>query len=146
MTAYPEQDQPDRLPDPGTCRWPPFEPAKAGDDEAWAILAYMTAAIVGFGPPLLIFLLKGRGSPDLRSHLAQAVNTAVTMFLYLICLLIVGGMLALDSATVAAAIAGPAAVLLWLIAAGYLIRAAVAASRGEFSLIPGWLCATIVRR
>lgn len=115
-----------------------------GDDRAWAILAYMSAAIFGFAPPLLVYVLKRRGSLSLSRHIAQAANTALTMALYLICVLITGGLLVLDSRIVALAIAGPLAVLLWLVTVGYLVRAAVAASREEFRAVPSWLCATIV--
>jgi Domain of unknown function (DUF4870) len=131
---------------PGPADWQQPAPARpGGDDQAWAILGYMSAAIFGFGPPLLIYLLKLRGSPSLCRHVAQAVNTAATMALYLICVLITAGLLALDSLTVALAIAVPLAVVLWLATAGYLVRAAVAASRGEFRPVPSPLCATIVR-
>lgn len=157
MAAYQEQDQPERLPGPAAYLWPradygtDSEPPFAGlgsrarDADAWAMLAYMTGAVFGFGPPLLVYLLKLRGPQALRKHVAQAVNTSATMVIYLVCALIVGGLLALDSLAAALAIACPAAVALWLVSASYLVRAAVAASRGEFLAVPAWLCATIVR-
>lgn len=116
------------------------------EDEAWAILACMSAAIFGFGPPLVIYLLKMRVSPFVRAHAAQAVNTAATLFLYLLCVVIVGGMLALDSLTVALLTGGIAAALLWTTALIFLVRATIAASGGTFYRIPGWLCATFLRR
>jgi uncharacterized Tic20 family protein len=116
------------------------------DDEAWAILACMSAAIFGFGPPLVIYLLKMRVSPFVRAQAAQAVNTAATLLLYLVCVIIVGGMLALDSVTFALVIAGPAAALLWLTTLTFLVRATIAASGGSFYRIPRWLSATFLRR
>jgi uncharacterized Tic20 family protein len=186
MAGYPDQSQPDQMPDSGTRQLPaPFMTARSGrspvgsaaayrpqtaqwipgevdrpqdpghdrepvpgrgEDETWAILSYMSAAIFGFGPPLVIYLLKKRGSPVVRAHAVQAVNTAATTFLYIVCAAIAGGMLALDSVSFALATAGPAAVVLWLLALNYLVRAAVAASRGTSYRIPGWLCATFLRR
>lgn len=45
----------------------------------------------------------------------------------------------------AVAIAGTAIGLLWLVTVAYLGRAAVRAAVGEFSALPGWLCAPIAR-
>jgi len=120
-------------------------PSRPGD-EAWAMLTYLCAAILGFLPPLAIYLINIRRSPFVRAHAAQAVNFAVTMMLYTISAVIVGGMLALDSVSFALMTVGGAAILLWLVALVHLTRAGLAASGGIFYQIPGWLCATVLRR
>src|ERR1022692_3040759 len=120
-------------------------PAQDGD-EAWAMLAYMGAAVLGFVPPVAIYLLKMRSSPFVRAHAAQAVNFAVTMMLYTISALIVGGLLALDSVNAALLTAGGAALLLWLVALTQVTRAALAAIGGGFYQIPSFFCATVIRR
>lgn len=121
-------------------------PAPDGhDDTTWAILAYMSAAFFGFGPPLVIYLLRRRNSPFIRAHAIQAVNAAVTLFLYTVCVIVVGGMLALDSVTVAVVTAGVSELLLWLLALLYFFRSTVAASSGDFYRFPQWLCATVLK-
>ena len=54
-------------------------------------------------------------------------------------------MLALDSVAVALIIVTPAVAALWLVALGFLIRAAVAANRDDRYPIPAWICATVFR-
>jgi uncharacterized Tic20 family protein len=104
----------------------------------------MTAAFFGFGPPLLLHLLKRRGSPFIREHSRQAVNAAATFFLYTICVIIVGGMLALDSVVVGLVVAGSAETALWLVALLCFFRATIVASGGGFYNFPRWLCAVVL--
>lgn len=121
-------------------------PSRA-DDEAWAILSYLSAVLLGFAAPLAIYLIDARlrNSPFVRAHAAQAVNFAVTMALYTISALIVGGMLALDSVAAGLVIGGGIAIVLWLVALLTLSRAVLAARDGGFYRLPGWLCATVLR-
>jgi uncharacterized Tic20 family protein len=119
-------------------------PVRDGD-EAWAMLGYLGVPFVSILAPLAVFLVRGRGSDYVRQHATQALNLSITIALYNICAVIVAGMLALDAVGVALLIAVPAALVLWLVALAYLVRAAVRASLGEFYQLPRWICATIAR-
>jgi uncharacterized protein len=142
----------------GPGRWPAAQaawpgPAAAGDhpeppepdDERLGMLSYLGVPFLGPVLPLAVFLFKRHTSAFVRYHSAQAVGLSVTALLYTICVLILGGMLALDSLNLALVIAVPAEALLWLAILGYVILAAFRAYRGRYYRIPSWLCATIVR-
>jgi hypothetical protein len=53
---------------------------------------------------------------------------------------IIGGLLSLDSARDALYVMGPVCFVFLLTVLWYLVRAARAASRGEFYRLPTWLC------
>jgi uncharacterized protein len=129
--------------------WPAAErmPARDSSDATWAMLGYLGAIFIGVGPviPLLVYALRRRRSPFMRYHAARSVNISVTVLLYLVCIAILGGMLALDTATAALAVALPLLLALWVIMLKYLIRGVVAAQRGETYEVPSWICATIAR-
>ena len=80
----------------------------------------------------------------MRYHAATAVNLSLTAALYGLCCLILGGLLLLDSVTVALIVTLPVALVIWMATLRYLIRGAVAANRGERSEAPNWICAHIV--
>jgi uncharacterized Tic20 family protein len=107
------------------------------------MLGYLGVPFVSAAAPLAVYLARRSGYA--RQHARQALNVAVTLALYNLCALILGGMLALDTVGTALLIALPAALVLWGVALAHLARAAAAASLGEFYEVPGWLCATIVR-
>jgi uncharacterized Tic20 family protein len=96
-------------------------------------------------PPLLIVLLSRRDSAFLRAHGVQAINAALTTLLYALCATILAALLALDSLPFGLAVGISAIVLCWLLTCGYLVAAAVAASRGRFYQVPPWLCAQLLR-
>jgi len=114
-------------------------------DERLSMLSYLGVPFLGFLVPLAIYLVKWRNSRFVRRQAAQALNLAVTVLLYTFSLLILTGVLALDSINVALVIAVPLAAVLWIATLVYVIRAAAAASRGDYYQIPGWICATMVR-
>jgi uncharacterized Tic20 family protein len=114
-------------------------------DEAWVMLGYLGVPFVSFLAPLAVYLARGRHSAFARQHAAQALNLSITLLLYNLCVLILAGILALDSVGVALLVAGPAALALGLAALYFLTRAALSASRGEFYALPRWICATITR-
>jgi hypothetical protein len=72
------------------------------------------------------------------------VNLSLTVTLCGLCCLILGGLLLLDSATVALIVVLPVGLAIWASALRYLIRGAIAANRGERSEAPDWICAHIV--
>jgi uncharacterized Tic20 family protein len=109
-----------------------------------ATFGYLGAIVLGPVIPLAVYALRARRSPFLRYHTAAAVNLSLTGALYAVCCLILGGLLTLDSVTVALLVALPVAVAVWASMLRYLIRGVGAASRGEEYERPDWICAHIV--
>ena len=109
-----------------------------------ATFGYLGAIFLGPVIPLAVYALRSRRSPFMRYHAAAAVNLSLTATLYGLCCLILGGLLLLDSVTVALIVALPVALVIWVATLRYLIRGAVAANRGERSEAPNWICAHIV--
>jgi uncharacterized Tic20 family protein len=120
------------------------DPELAGD-ERLAMLCYLGVPFLGFLVPLVIYLIKGRGSGFVRGQAAQALNLSITALLYTVCVLIVGSILALDTIGVALLIGVPLIAALWAATLCYVVRAAVAASRGDYFRVPAWICATLAR-
>jgi uncharacterized Tic20 family protein len=116
-----------------------------GDSDTMsATFGYLGAIFLGPVIPLAVYALRSRRSPFMRYHAAAAVNLSLTAALYGLCCLILGGLLLLDSVTVALIVALPVALVIWVATLRYLIRGAVAANRGERSEAPDWICAHIV--
>ena len=109
-----------------------------------ATFGYLGAIFLGPVIPLAVYVLRSRRSTFMRYHAAAAVNLSVTATLYGLCCLILGGLLLLDSATVALIVVLPVGLTIWASALWYLIRGAIAANRGERSEAPDWICAHIV--
>lgn len=107
--------------------------------EILAALGYLGVIFFAFLPALVIYLVKGRTAPYLRYHAAQAVNVSITVLLFDLCGLIVGGMLALDAVTVSLSVVLPLVTALWLVVLGYIVRMAFATARGEAYDLPRWL-------
>ena len=150
MTSKPARPGP-AAPGPQVAR------GRAGDDpdgaarvrdpqERFAALGYTGAIFLGPVIPLIIYATATRRRPFLRYHAARAVNLSVTGLLYGLCCLILGGLLTLDSLTVALVVAVPIGLALWITVLVYLIRGLGAANRGEQYEVPGWICARIVGR
>ena len=116
-----------------------------GDSDTMsATFGYLGAIFLGPVIPLVVYVLRSRRSAFMRYHAAAAVNLSLTAALYGLCCLILGGLLLLDSVTVAHIVALPVALVIWVATLTYLIRGAVAANRGERSEAPDWICAHIV--
>ena len=116
-----------------------------GDSDTMpATFGYLGAIVLGPGIPLAVYVFRSRRSAFMRYHAAAAVNLSLTAALYGLCCLILGGLLLLDSATVALIVAIPVGLVIWVSALRYLIRGAIAANRGERSDAPSWICAHIV--
>ena len=110
-----------------------------------ATFGYLGAMILGPVIPLIIYTTGSRGRPFLRYHVAQALNLSVTGLLYGLCCLILGGLLVLDSLTVALIVAVPIGLGIWLTVLSYLIRGLSAANHDERYEAPGWICAQIAK-
>jgi uncharacterized Tic20 family protein len=120
------------------------EGAAPDRDISSATFGYLGAIVLGPVIPVAVYVFRSRRSPFLRYHAAAAVNLSLTAALYAVCCLIVGGLLMLDSITVALSVALPIAVAIWASMLRYLVRGIGAASRGEEYEVPGWICAHIV--
>jgi uncharacterized Tic20 family protein len=113
-------------------------------DVAAATFGYLGAIVLGPVIPLIVYAARSRRSPFMRYHAATAVNLSLTAALYGLCCLILGGLLALDSVTVALIVALPIGLVIWASMLRYLIRGAISANRGEQGEMPDWICARIV--
>ena len=113
-------------------------------DIAPATFGYLGAIFLGPVIPVALYLVRSRRSEFLRYHAAAAVNLSLTAALYTLCCAILGGLLMLDSITVALIVALPVAVAIWASMLRYLVRGLCAASRGEEYRVPDWICAHIV--
>jgi uncharacterized Tic20 family protein len=122
----------------------PQEDAARNRDVSSAALGYLGAIVLGPVIPVGVYVFRAKRSAFLRYHAAAAVNLSLTAALYALCCLILGGLLALDSITVALLVALPVAVAIWASMLKYLIRGLCAASRGEEYQVPDWICAHIV--
>jgi uncharacterized Tic20 family protein len=123
------------------------DPARVRDgdsDTRSATFGYLGAIVLGPVIPLAVYAIRSRRSPFLRYHAVAAVNLSLTATLYGLCCLILGGLLLLDSVTVALIVALPVGLVIWVSTLRYLIRGAIAANRGERSEVPDWICAHIV--
>jgi uncharacterized Tic20 family protein len=120
-------------------------PGERGSEEQLAMFSYLGAIFLWLLAPLIIYLAWRNTSGFVRSHAAQAFNLTLTGTLFALSCMIVGALLALDTATVALTIMVPLLSALWIVVMVYLARAAIAASRGEFYKIPGWLCVPTLR-
>jgi uncharacterized protein len=148
----PATDRPESEPGRGAEQAPAAARQPAGSagipdprDERLAALSYLSVPFLGPLVPLFVYLTRKRSSPFVRSQSAQALNLSITVLIYTFCALILGTMLALDSAAVALIFVTPLAVTLWLVTLVYVILAASRASGGDYLRIPAWLCATILR-
>ena len=119
--------------------------ARVRDTEVtFAAFGYLGAIFLGPVIPLVIHATASKGRPLLCYHAARALNLTVTGLLYGLCCLILGGLLLLDSLSVALIVVLPVGFLIWVSMLRHLIRGVVAANRGERYEMPNWICAHIV--
>jgi len=103
------------------------------------MLAYLAVPFTLFLGPLGIYLTSPGNRRFARAHAVVALSLSLATLLYTFSIVIVGGVLALDSAAVATLAAVPLLVLLWAGVLVVVIRAAAAADRGETYELPRWL-------
>jgi uncharacterized Tic20 family protein len=141
MTSKPARPG-SQTPSPG---WPGGNAQRGRDgDVTSATFGYLGAVFLGPIIPLIIYASRARRSAFMRYHAATAVNLSISCLLYAVCCAIFGGLLALDSVTVALIIALPLGFVLWVTMLRYLIRGVIAANHGQKIEIPSWICAHIV--
>src|SRR5579875_1243208 len=140
--------QPASVPWPSGAPGAPDGPEPAGRDrdrdDQWAMFGYFGAIFTWLVAPTVVYILKRR-SLFVRQHAAQSFNLAATATLFALSIAIIGGLLALDSTRAALVLMVPLLVALWIAVMVYLVRAASAASRGEFYEIPAWICVPMVK-
>jgi uncharacterized Tic20 family protein len=117
----------------------------ADDDQLWAMMAYLGMIFFAFLPPLAVYQLKRRESRYVRFHAAQALNLWITVFLYAVSFMIIGGLLAFDTTSTALAVGIPLIAAAGIAMLLFAVRAAVAAGRGARYEIPGWICVPMVK-
>lgn len=119
-------------------------PRDGESDIRSATFGYLGAIVLGPVIPLVVYAARSRRSSFMRYHAATAVNLSLTATLYGLCCLILGGLLALDSPTVALVVAIPVGLVIWVSMLRYLIQGVISANRGERRDMPDWICAHIV--
>ncbi len=124
---------------------PAYSSAGSEDGRIWAMMAYLGVMFLAFLLPVVLYLVGRRRSPFVRYHAAQALNLWITVFLYSVSFLIIGGVLALDSVAAALALAGPLIAASAAAMLGYAVLAALSARRGETCRLPAWVCAPLVK-
>jgi uncharacterized Tic20 family protein len=124
---------------------PSLRPRIALAEARPAMLGYVGAIFLGPLVPLVLYVIGRRRSAFRRFHAATAFNLSLTGLLYALCCLILGGLLTLDSLTVALVVTIPLALGLWLTVLKYMIRGIGAANRGERYEVPAWICAQVAK-
>jgi hypothetical protein len=143
MTSKPTHPAPE--PRTPSSSWSDGSAQRVRDGDATAAtFGYLGAIFLGPVIPLIVYAIGARRSPFTRYHAATAVNLSVSCLLYALSCAIIGGLLALDSVTVALVVVLPVGFVIWLTMLRYLIRGVIAANRGEKNEIPRWICATIL--
>jgi uncharacterized Tic20 family protein len=104
-----------------------------------AMLAYLAVPFTLCLVPLAVYLTSLRGRGFARAHAAVALSLALATILYTFSIVIVGGVLTLDSTAVGTLAAAALLAVLWAGVLIVVIRAAAAAGRGEMYQLPRWL-------
>ena len=119
--------------------WPPG-PVPADRAEARrAMLAYLGVPFTLCLVPLAVYLTSLDHRRFARAHAAAALSLSLATILYIFSIVIVGGVLTLDSTAVGTLAAAVLLAVLWAGVLTVVIRAAAAADRGEIYQLPRWL-------
>ncbi|TDD83228.1 DUF4870 domain-containing protein [Actinomadura darangshiensis] len=117
-----------------------------GEETTWAIFAYVGNILIGFLPPLVIYLVKKNDSPFTRFHAAQSMNYQLTMLIHLLAVaaVCVPPAIILEAPAFLALFILPYAELLiggWV----FLILGAVKAGKGQYYKFPTFFCYRMIR-
>jgi uncharacterized Tic20 family protein len=118
----------------------PAAPVPADQGEARrAMLAYLGVPFTLCLVPLAVYLTSLRDRRFARAHAAKALTLSLATILYTFSIVIVGGVLTLDSTAVGTVVGAVLLAVLWAGVLTVVIRAAAAAGRGEMYRLPRWL-------
>jgi uncharacterized Tic20 family protein len=121
----------------------PPAPVPADHAEARrAMLAYLGVPFTLCLVPLAVYLTSLSDRRFARAHAAVALSLSLATILYTFSIVIVGGVLTLDSTAVGTLAAAALLAVLWAGVLTVVIRAAAAADRGEMYRLPRWLWMT----
>jgi uncharacterized Tic20 family protein len=119
--------------------WPPA-PVPADQAEARrAMLGYLGVPFTLCLVPLAVYLTSLGDRRFARAHAAVALTLSLATILYTFSIVIVGGVLTLDSTAVGTLAGAALLAMLWAGVLTVVIRAAAAAGRGEMYQLPRWL-------
>ena len=104
-----------------------------------AMLAYLGVPFAVCLVPLAVYLTSPGDRRFARAHAAVALSLSLATILYTFSIVIVGGVLALDSTAVGTLAAAALLAVLWAGVLIVVIRAAAAAGRGKMYRLPRWL-------
>jgi hypothetical protein len=104
-----------------------------------AMLAYLGVPFAVCLVPLAVYLTSPGDRRFARAHAAVALSLSLATILYTFSIVIVGGVLTLDSTEVGTLAAALLLAALWAGVLTVVIRAAAAADRGEMYQLPRWL-------
>ena len=104
-----------------------------------AMLAYLGVPFTLCLVPLAVYLTSPGNRRFARAHAAVALSLSLATILYTFSIVIVGGVLTLDSSAVGTLAAAVLLAVLWAGVLTVVIRAAAAADRGKMYQLPRWL-------
>ncbi len=113
----------------------PVDPAEARR----AMLAYLGVPFTLCLVPLAVYLTSQGDRKFARAHAGVALSLSLATILYTFSIVIVGGVLTLDSTGVGTLAGAVLLVVLWASVLTVVIRAAAAAGRREMYQLPRWL-------
>ena len=119
--------------------WPPAPVPADHAEVRRAMLAYLGVPFTLCLVPLAVYLTSLDDRRFARAHAAVALNLSLATILYTVSIVIVGGVLTLDSTAVGTLVASVLLAVLWAGVLTVVIRAAAAADRGEMCQVPRWL-------
>jgi uncharacterized Tic20 family protein len=123
----------------GSADQPPAPLPEDGAEVRRAMLAYLGVPFTLCLVPLAVYLTSLRDRRFARAHAAVALSLSLATILYTVSILIVAGVLALDSTAVGTLAAAALLAALWAGVLIVVIRAAAAAGRSEMYQLPRWL-------
>ncbi len=112
---------------------PPVSPE---DERTFSMVAHLGQILLSFVAPLLVYVIYKDRSQYIRWHSSQALNFAITGFIYTM------GVLFISLLTFGLGFL--LFIPLGIIELVYLVQATVAANRGEWFRYPGWLALPMV--
>jgi uncharacterized Tic20 family protein len=119
--------------------WPPATVPADHAEARRAMLAYLGVPFTLCLVPLAVYLSSLDGRRFARAHATVALSLSLATILYTCSIVIVGGVLTLDSTAVGTLAAAVLLAVLWAGVLTVVIRAAAAAGRGEMYQLPRWL-------